>query len=357
MMDTIGFLGCGNMGGAIARAVCKAVDPKKVFLANRTAAKAQALAKELGCKTATNAEVAGDCDLIFLAVKPQMMEALLEPLRFTLDERPKRFVLCSMAAGLSIARIQELAGEDFPVIRIMPNTPASVGEGMIQYCSSNVTAEEEEAFLRIMAPAGRLDAVPESLIDAASCVSGCGPAWVYQFIEALADGGVACGLPRTKAQEYAAQMVLGSAKLVLESGKHPGELKDAVCSPGGSTIQGVRVLEERGLRGAVNYSTNPTRRVVCRLRFSYDEDVEKVRKIMLDVARGRNEILSSPEPSVVVEDYTDSAILITLRCWVPTEYYWDALYILNEEIVKSLKENGVAVTTNKLAVKVVGDNE
>ena len=191
MMDTIGFLGCGNMGGAIARAVCKAVDPKKVFLANRTAAKAQALAKELGCKTATNAEVAGDCDLIFLAVKPQMMEALLQPLKFTFDERPSRFVLCSMAAGLSIARIQEMAGEDFPVIRIMPNTPASVGEGMIQYCSSNVTAEEEEAFLRIMAPAGRLDAVPESLIDAASCVSGCGPAWVYQFIEALADGGVA----------------------------------------------------------------------------------------------------------------------------------------------------------------------
>ena len=112
MMDTIGFLGCGNMGGAIARAVCKAVDPKKVFLANRTAAKAQALAKELGCKTATNAEVAGDCDLIFLAVKPQMMEALLQPLKFTFDERPSRFVLCSMAAGLSIARIQELAGEN-----------------------------------------------------------------------------------------------------------------------------------------------------------------------------------------------------------------------------------------------------
>ena len=251
MMDTIGFLGCGNMGGAIARAVCKAVDPKKVFLANRTAAKAQALAKELGCKTATNAEVAGDCDLIFLAVKPQMMEALLEPLRFTLDERPKRFVLCSMAAGLSIARIQELAGEDFPVIRIMPNTPASVGEGMIQYCSSNVTAEEEEAFLRIMAPAGRLDAVPESLIDAASCVSGCGPAWVYQFIEALADGGVACGLPRENAYRYGAQMLLGTASLLLATGNHPGQLKDAVCSPGGTTIQGVRVLEERGLRAAV----------------------------------------------------------------------------------------------------------
>ncbi len=195
MIKTIGFLGCGNMGGAIARAVCKAADPQNVYLANRTAAKAEALAAELGCNTTTNAEVAGRSDLIFLAVKPQMMEALLAPLKFTLNERPSRFILCSMAAGLSIARIQEMAGEDYPVIRIMPNTPASVGAGMIQYCSANVTAEEEQEFLKLMAPAGRLDAVPEALIDAASSVSGCGPAWVYQFIEALADGGVACGLP------------------------------------------------------------------------------------------------------------------------------------------------------------------
>lgn len=251
MMDTIGFLGCGSMGGAIARAVCKAADPKTVFLANRTPAKAQALAAELGCKTASNETVASGCSLIFLAVKPQMMQALLEPLRFTFAERKQDFVLCTMAAGLSIARIQEMAGGDYPVIRIMPNTPASVGEGMIQYCCAGVTAEQEAEFCRLMAPAGRLDAVPESMIDAASCVSGCGPAWVYQFIEALADGGVACGLPRAKAQEYAAQMVLGSAKLVLESGQHPGALKDAVCSPGGSTIQGVRILEEHGLRGAV----------------------------------------------------------------------------------------------------------
>ena len=143
MLKTIGFLGCGNMGGAIARAVCKAADPQNVYLANRTAAKAEKLAAELGCNTTINDEVAGRCDLIFLAVKPQMMEALLTPLKFTLAERPGRFVLCSMAAGLPISRIQELAGEDYPVIRIMPNTPASVGEGMIQYCSSHVTAEEE----------------------------------------------------------------------------------------------------------------------------------------------------------------------------------------------------------------------
>ena len=112
MMKTIGFLGCGNMGGAIARAVCKATEPENVFLANRTAAKAEALAAELGCQTATNAEVAGNCDLIFLAVKPQMMEAMLEPLRFILAERSNRFVLCTMAAGLSVARIQEMAGGD-----------------------------------------------------------------------------------------------------------------------------------------------------------------------------------------------------------------------------------------------------
>ena len=252
MMDTIGFLGCGNMGGAIARAVCKAVDPKKVFLANRTAAKAQALAKELGCKTATNAEVAGDCDLIFLAVKPQMMEALLEPLRFTLDERPKRFVLCSMAAGLSIARIQELAGEDFPVIRIMPNMPAAVGEGVIFYaCSENCEKAQLEAFLRYMQPAGRLFPLEEKLQDAGLAVAGCGPAFAAMFLEAMADGGVACGLPRASAVQYAAQMMLGTAKMVLETNEHPDSLKDRVCSPGGSTIQGVRTLEKCGLRAAV----------------------------------------------------------------------------------------------------------
>lgn len=250
---TYGFIGCGNMGGAVARAVCRAADPQNVVLANRTPAKAEALARELGCRTADNAGAAG-CDFVFLAVKPQMMPGVLGDLVPVLDARRQkgdRFILVTMAAGLPMQRILELAGGQGPIIRMMPNTPVSLGAGMIQYCSEHVTEAELADWLKVMAPAGRLDEVPESLIDAASCVSGCGPAWVYQFIEALADGGVAAGLPRAKAQEYAAQMVLGSARMVLESGMHPGALKDAVCSPGGSTIQGVRLLEGRAFRGAV----------------------------------------------------------------------------------------------------------
>lgn len=251
MFNTIGFLGCGNMGGAVARAVCKCTAPQNVLLANRTVAKAATLAQELGAQCSDNATVAKNCDLIFLAVKPQVMPQMLAELQEIFAQRTDRFVLCTLASGLSMARIQELAGGAYPILRIMPNTPIAVGAGMIQYSVTGVTAEEEADFVRLMAQAGRLDAVPEALIDAASCVSGCGPAWAFQFIEALADGGVACGLPRAKAQQYAAQMLLGSAKLLLESGQHPGELKDAVCSPGGSTIQGVRVLEERAFRGAV----------------------------------------------------------------------------------------------------------
>ncbi len=255
-MQKIGFIGCGNMGGALARAVCKKTNPDLVFLANRTMAKAETLAAQLRCNTASNTEIATECDVIFLGVKPFLMADMLSHIAPILASRSTPFVLVSMAAGLTTNRIQEMAGGAYPIIRIMPNTPSSIGEGMIQYCYNGFADDADAAtalaaFCDMLSAAGRLDPLDEGLIDAASAVSGSGPAWAYQFIEALADGGVACGLPRAKAMEYAAQMLAGSAKLVLESGQHPGALKDAVCSPNGSTIQGVRVLEERAMRGAV----------------------------------------------------------------------------------------------------------
>ena len=251
-MATFGFIGTGNMGGALARALAKNVEGDSILLANRTAEKAAALAAELGCKAVSSEAIAKKADYIFLGVKPQMMADLLAQLSPILKEREDRFILVTMAAGLTIERIRELAVGDYPVIRIMPNTPASIGEGMILYTAgSDVLDIELQVFLSAMSGAGRLSPLPEHLMDAGSAVSGCGPAFVDLFIEALADGGVACGLPRASALEFAAQMVAGSAKLVLESGKHPGVLKDAVCSPGGTTIQGVRALEDGGFRAAV----------------------------------------------------------------------------------------------------------
>lgn len=253
-----GFIGCGNMGGALATAACKS-GVGRVLLANRTQAKAEALAARLegmgaAVAVAENAGVAEEADYIFLGVKPQMMADMLGSIAPVLAARARagrRFVLVTMAAGLTVARIREMAGADYPVIRIMPNTPCAIGKGMILCAAHGVTEAEKTAFCEGMAAAGRLDWLEEHLIDAGSAVSGCGPAFAYLFMEALADGAVECGLPRAKALEYAAQTLAGAAGLVLESGQHPGALKDAVCSPGGSTIQGVRVLEEKGLRGAV----------------------------------------------------------------------------------------------------------
>ena len=173
-------------------------------------------------------------------------------LRETLARQDRYTVVVSMAAVTSIARIKELLGEDVPVIRIMPNTPVAVGDGIVLYCcSGEVTGDAEQRFLAAMSAAGRFVKIEERLMDAGACISGCGPAFVDLFIEALADGGVACGLPRALALELAAGTVSGSAKLMSETGKHPAQLKDEVCSPGGTTIQGVRALEKGGLRSAV----------------------------------------------------------------------------------------------------------
>lgn len=252
MGKTFGFVGTGNMGSALARAAARTLPADAIFLSNKTHAKAQALAAELGCRAVSALDVAAQCDYIFLGVKPQMMAALLENLGPVLRGRTSRFVLVTMAAGLTMAEIRRMAGVDAPVIRIMPNTPVSIGEGVILYdTTADVTQEECNCFCHGLCAAGLLDMLPEQLIDAGSAVSGCGPAFADLFLEALADGGVANGLPRAKAQLYAAQMFKGAAALLLESAQHPGQLKDAVCSPGGSTIAGVRALEQRAFRAAV----------------------------------------------------------------------------------------------------------
>ncbi len=247
----IGFIGTGNMGGALATAVCRAVDSKNVVLCDKNGEKAFELAKKLGCIYADNKSVASTCDYIFLGIKPQMLQGALEEIAPYLAERQSKFTLISMAAGVKMEKITNLLGAEYPVIRIMPNTAVEVGEGMILYSENfAVSTEAEEDFLKFMSKTGVLDKLPENLIDSGSAVSGCGPAFVYMFIEALADGGVKCGLPRGAALKYAEQTVLGAAKLAMETCRHPEELKDAVCSPAGSTIEGCFALEKGGFRAA-----------------------------------------------------------------------------------------------------------
>ncbi len=248
-MLTLGFIGTGNMGSALAAAAAKQRD-NRLLLANRSRAKAEALCGKIGGEVTDNCGAA-QADYVFLGVKPQMLPDVTPELREVLARQNRAAVVVSMAAVTSIARLKELLGADVPVIRIMPNTPVAVGEGLILYaCSGEVTEEAQQRFLEAMSAAGRFVWIEERLIDAAACISGCGPAFVDLFIEAMADGGVACGLPRALALELAAATVSGSAKLMLENGKHPAQLKDEVCSPGGTTIQGVRALEKGGFRSA-----------------------------------------------------------------------------------------------------------
>ena len=241
-----GFIGCGNMGGAIAKALAKKTTD---FSITDRSGRAVGLAVELCCGYTSAAEIAEKAERIFLGVKPQMMAGALKDLQPILAE--KKPILITMAAGLTMEQIQQLAGAELPVIRIMPNTPVAVGRGMTLYCANDLVGRDIlEDFLNDMEYSGILDPVDEHLFDAAGTVSGCGPAYMYMFIEAMADGAVACGVPRAKAMEYAAATMMGAAQMVLETKQHPGALKDAVCSPGGSTIAGVRALEQHGFRAA-----------------------------------------------------------------------------------------------------------
>ena len=241
-----GFIGCGNMGGAIARALSQ--NTKDILITDRSG-KAKNLATELDIRYTDAAAIATECDAIFLGVKPHMMEGVLAPLQGILSE--KKPMLITMAAGLEISRIEAFAKAKLPVIRIMPNTPTAIGKGVIPYCCNDlVTAEKLTQWLQDMNKCGLLDELEERLIDAASALSGSGPAYMYVFLEALADGAVACGIPRAKALSYAAMTMAGSAEMYLATKIHPGALKDAVCSPGGSTIEGIKALEQQGFRGA-----------------------------------------------------------------------------------------------------------
>ncbi len=247
-----GFIGTGNMGSALARAVVKSVGGPAVLLTDKNQRASEILAQELGCSYGELSTVALNSKFIFLGVKPQVLPDVVKALKPYLDTRSDRFVLVSMAAGVEISTLQRLFVRDYPIIRIMPNTPVSVGKGMILYATSKeVFLDEVGEFTNALKFAGLIDKLPENLIDAASAVSGCGPAFVYMFAESMADAGVEAGLTRDKALLYAAQTLSGASELMLKTKKHPAVLKDEVCSPGGSTIAGVHSLEADGFKGDV----------------------------------------------------------------------------------------------------------
>ncbi len=248
-MCKYGFIGAGNMGGALISALVKSVNGESVYVSDVDEKKLDEVCSNLGVNKSDNKTIASQAKYIFLAVKPQFMSQVLSDIADELKTREDDFVLVTIAAGLTTEKIRTFAKGEYKVIRIMPNTPCLLGVGMLLYTTTNdVTKDELETFLADMKCAGEWDEIAENLIDAASAVSGCGPAFVYMFIEALADGGVKCGLSREKALKYAAQTLKGAAVMVEQTGKHPELLKDEVCSPGGSTIEGVAALEKGKLR-------------------------------------------------------------------------------------------------------------
>lgn len=248
----IGFIGLGNMARAIIGGMLRKemVRPEDIIGTAKTQETREKMAAEFGILTSgKNADAAAQADVLVLAVKPQFLEEVIGEIKDA--ARPDTLII-SIAAGKSLQWLEEAFGKSVKLVRCMPNTPALVGEGCTGVCVNAEVSEEEKKYsIGLMESFGKASLIPERLIDAVGAVSGSSPAYVFMFIEAMADAGVAAGMPRAQAYEFAAQAVYGSAKLALESGKHPGELKDMVCSPGGTTIQGVRVLEERGMRGAV----------------------------------------------------------------------------------------------------------
>ena len=252
----IGCIGSGNMAKALLSGFLSrgGVRPEDVVASDKAAESREAIHKALGIRvTEDNTAVAREADRLILAVKPQFYEEVIREIRDAV--RPETIVI-TLAPGKTLAWLEEQFGRPIRAVRTMPNTPAMVGEGMIACCATeNLTEEECAEMETLFRSVGKAAWVPENLMDTVTGVSGSSPAYVFLFIEALADAAVEGGMPREQAYTFAAQSVLGSAKMVLESGRHPADLKDMVCSPGGTTIEAIRVLEERGFRSAVLEAT------------------------------------------------------------------------------------------------------
>lgn len=251
-MKYLGFIGAGNMANAIAKGILKskALSPHEIILSDVNKDKLEKIKNELKVSTTTdNFEVVENSKYLILAVKPAHLENLLIEIKKCL--KPNTVVI-SIVAGKSLSFLEKILGSDKKIIRTMPNTPALVGEAMIALTpNKNIEQQELESVKNLLKSVGKVEQVDEKLMNAVVGISGSSPAYVFMFIEAMADAGVLAGLPRDKAYTFAAQSVLGSVKMLLETGKHPAILKDAVCSPGGTTIEAVKVLEENGFRAAI----------------------------------------------------------------------------------------------------------
>lgn len=248
----LGFIGVGNMAGAIIGGIVKSglIPPEEIIGSDISEAGREHVHTLYGiCTTPDNRETAEKAEVLFLSVKPQYYPSVIAEIRDVITDSQ---LVITIAPGKTLGWLEERFGKKLKIVRTMPNTPAMAGEGMTAVCPNDcVTKEELESVLDILNTIGKTEVVPEHLIDAVVAVSGSSPAYVFIMIEAMADAAVAEGMPRAQAYKFAAQAVYGSAKMVLETGRHPGELKDMVCSPAGTTIEAVRILEQKGFRSAL----------------------------------------------------------------------------------------------------------
>ncbi|MDE5863987.1 MAG: pyrroline-5-carboxylate reductase [Lachnospiraceae bacterium] len=248
----LGFIGCGNMAAAMIKGIInnKIASRDEIIGADKSAESLQRIVRDTGIvQAADNREAAAKSEVLFLSVKPQFYEDVIEEIKDVVNDKQ---IIITVAPGKTLEWIGKQFGKPLKIVRTMPNTPALVGEGITAACgNTNVSKEDMDKAVTVLQSFGKCEVISEHLMDVVTSVSGSSPAYVFMFIEAMADAAVADGMPRQQAYRFAAQAVLGSAKMVLETGKHPGELKDMVCSPGGTTIEAVRVLEEKGMRSAV----------------------------------------------------------------------------------------------------------